>query len=320
MMHPIVTLTVNPSIDKYTEIQHVVSERKLRCGKPNRSPGGGGINVSRAIHRLGGRSTAVYTAGGPAGELLISMIGKEEIDHRPVRIEDFTRENLTVYEKQSEKQYRFGMPGPQLRDEEWNNCLDELCRLSPKPAYIVASGSLPPGVPDDFYRKVARLAREMDSRLIVDSSGDAFRAAVRDEGVFLIKPNLTELEALAGQSLESEYDQVAFAKGLIKDGSVEAVALSLGSGGAVFVHGEEHHYFRAPTVKIRSKVGAGDSMVGGMVLAAARGAPLFDAVRFGIAAGSAAVMNPGGELCRKEDAERLYKEMGGRKDSSDPKE
>ena len=230
--------------------------------------------MSRAIHRLGGQSTAVYSAGGPPGDVLTSLLDEEGIDHRPVRIKDFTRENLAVYEKQSGQQYRFGMPGPQVEEDEWNSCFDELRRLDANPAYIVASGSLPPGVPTDFYRKVARLAREIDARLIVDSCGEAFRVAVREEGVFLIKPNLTELEALAGRSLESENKQVNFAKELVKEGSGEAIVISLGSGGAVFVQGEEHHYFRAPTVKIRSKVGAGDSMVAGIVLAISRGDPL----------------------------------------------
>jgi 6-phosphofructokinase 2 len=308
-MKPIVTLTINPAIDKNTEVQHVVSDRKLRCEKSVRGPGGGGINVSRAVHRLGGQSIAVYSAGGPPGDVLISMLEKEGIEQRPVRIKDFTRENLTVCEKHSGRQYRFGMPGPQMQEDEWKNCINELRQLDVKPAYIVASGSLPPGVPTNFYKQVARLAREIDARLTVDSSGEAFRAAVREEGVFLIKPNLAELEALAGRPLESENKQVNFAKELVKEGSGEAIVISLGSGGAVFVHGEEHHYFRAPTVKIRSKVGAGDSMVAGIVLAMSRGDTLPDAVRFGIAAGSAAVMNPGSELCRKEDTERIYNNM-----------
>jgi len=310
-MKTIVTLTINPAIDKNTVVQNVVSERKLRCEKPVRGPGGGGINVSRAIHRLGGQSTAVYSAGGPSGDELISLLDEEGIEQRPVRIKDFTRENLTVYEKKSSRQYRFGMPGPHMQKGEWADCLNEFRHLDAKPAYIVASGSLPPGVPTDFYKRVARLSRELDARLIVDSSGEAFRTAVREEGVFLVKPNLTELEALAGRSLENESDQVNFAKELISEGNVEAVVISLGSGGATFVRKESHRYFRAPTVKIRSKVGAGDSMVAGMVLALSREAsPLPDAVRFGIAAGSAAVMNPGSELCRKEDAERLYNDMG----------
>lgn len=310
-MKSIVTVTVNPAIDKNTQVQAVVSERKLRCDRPSREPGGGGINVSRAIHRLGGQTIAVHCAGGPPGNELMSLLEREGIEQRPVGVEGFTRENLTVYEQNSGQQYRFGMPGPKLQEKEWNNCLDAVRQLESRPAYIVASGSLPPGVPADFYKKVAGVARELGARLIVDSSGEPFRAVVQEEGVFLVKPNLTELEALAGKALDRESEQVDFAKELIGQGKVEAVVISLGSGGATLVEKGSHRNFRAPTVKIRSKVGAGDSMVAGMVLALSREASLVDAVRFGNAAGSAAVMTPGSELCRKEDVERLNADMRG---------
>jgi 6-phosphofructokinase 2 len=309
MNNCIVTITVNPAIDKSTSAQHVMPDRKLRCERPVLEPGGGGINVSRAIHRLGGKSRAVYSAGGALGEMLASLLDREGIAHYPVPIEGSTRENLTVFEKVRGQQYRFGMPGPQMQEQEWNRILGEIERLDPKPTFIVASGSLPPGVPVDFYGKVSRVSQDMGAKLIVDTSGDAFRTAVREAGAYLIKPNLRELEALAGESLENEKDQVNFAKQLIHEGSVEAVVISLGSDGATLVHEKMHRYFRAPTVKIQSKVGAGDSMVAGIVLAISRGASLTDAVNFGIAAGTAAVMTHGSELCRREDVERLYNEM-----------
>ena len=309
-MKHIATITINPAVDKSTQVRSVAPERKLRCEKPAYDAGGGGINVARAIARLGGDAAAVYTAGGLPGEMLKKLLDDEGIRHHPFQVEDTTRQNLTVYEKETGEQYRFGMPGPHLQSGEWNDFLDQVGQLDPRPDFLVASGSLPPGVPSDFYGKVAQLSQDLGARLIADSSGEAFKTAVRKEGVFLIKPNLRELEALAGRTLENEKDQVNFAKELVGEGSVEAVVISLGAAGAVLVHGEEYRYFRAPTVKIKNRVGAGDSMVAGMVLAISRGSSFSDAVRFGIAAGAAAVMNPGNTLCCREDAERLYDEMG----------
>jgi 6-phosphofructokinase 2 len=297
---------VNPSIDKSSYVNQVIPGRKLRCQPPRHEPGGGGINVSRAIHRLGGQSVALYTAGGATGQMLQDLLGDEGvINHRPIPIENLTRQNLTVLEEASGQQYRFGMPGPALKDAEWQRCLDEVAMLNPKTGYIVASGSLPSGVPDDFYARVASLAREMGSRTIVDTSGEPLRLAAR-EGVYLLKPNLRELSQLAGRDLDDEAQQEAAAWDLVDTGQSELVVVSLGAAGALLVSSAGHKRLRSPTVPIRSRVGAGDSMVAGLVLALARGASLYDAARFGVAAGAAAVMTPGTELCRREDVEQLY--------------
>ena len=305
-MQTIATLTMNPTIDRSSSVGQVIPERKLRCKPPRHEPGGGGINVSRAIHRLGGQSVALYTAGGVTGQMLQDLLGDEGvINHRPIVIEELTRQNLTVLEESSGQQFRFGMPGPVLQDAEWQRCLDELAILEPKTGYIVASGSLPSGVPDDFYARVASLAKEMGSRIIVDTSEVPLRLAAR-EGVYLLKPNLRELRQLAGRDLEDEAQQVAAAKEIVDTGQSEVVIVSLGAAGALLVSSAGHKRLRSPTVPIRSRVGAGDSMLAGIALALARGASLSDAARFGVAAGAAAVMTPGTELCRREDVEQLY--------------
>jgi len=305
-MQTIATLTMNPTIDKSSSVEQVIPGRKLRCKPPRHEPGGGGINVSRAIHRLGGQSVALYTAGGATGQMLQDLLGGEGvINHRPIVIEELTRQNLTVLEESSRQQFRFGMPGPVLQDAEWQRCLDELAILEPKTGYIVASGSLPSGVPDDFYARVASLAKEMGSRIIVDTSEEPLRLAAR-EGVYLLKPNLRELRQLAGRDLEDEAQQVAAAKEIVDTGQSEVVIVSLGAAGALLVSSAGHKRLRSPTVPIRSRVGAGDSMLAGIALALARGASLSDAARFGVAAGAAAVMTPGTELCRQEDVEQLY--------------
>jgi len=303
-----ITLTMNPCIDKSTSVDNVVAERKLRCDRPRYEPGGGGINVSRAAARLGGESTAVYLAGGPPGNMLKTLLDEERIHHEPFEIKGLTRENLIVYEESSEQQYRFGMPGPEIREKEWQAFMKQLDRIDPKPGFIVGSGSLPPGVPADFYARVSKWGKHHGAKMIVDTPGDPLSLACK-EGVFMVKPNLRELEILEGKSIENEGQQEGLARRLIEDGCTEAVVVSLGAAGALFAWEGGVGRVRSPTVPIKSKVGAGDSMVAGIVVALARGWKMPDAVRYGVAAGAAAVMTPGTELCRREDTERLYRQI-----------
>jgi 6-phosphofructokinase 2 len=307
-MQTIATLTMNPTIDKSSSVDHVVSGRKLRCKPPRHEPGGGGINVSRAILKLGGESTTLYPAGGPTGQMLQHLLTEEGLKHHPISIKEWTRENLTILEEATDHQYRFGMPGPPMNTEEWQQCLAALAALKPAPDYLVASGSLPPGVPADFYARVVRAMRDIRARVIVDGSGEPVRLAAR-EGVYLLKPNMREFQQLVGQEVTDEADIEAAAREIIGRGQSKVIVVSLGAAGAVIVSKEACEFLRSPTVPIKSRVGAGDSMVAGIVLSLARGKTLHEAVRFGVAAGAAAVMTPGTELCRREDAERLYARM-----------
>lgn len=218
------------------------------------------------------------------------------------------RENLVIFEKSTEQQYRFGMPGPEIQEDEWHQVLKRLGRLDPKPEFIVCSGSLPPGVPPDFYARIANLGKSLGMKVIVDTSGEPLTTA-SEKGVFLIKPNHTELETLKGRPIENEQEQEDLVHQLVEQQRAEVVAASLGAAGALFAWKEGVFRVRVPSVNIKSKVGAGDSMVAGIVTALSRGWEVPDALRFGVAAGAAAVMTPGSELCRREDAERLYQQI-----------
>ena len=308
-MTPIATLTLNPAIDKSARVERVVADEKLRCEAPRREPGGGGINVARAVHRLGGAARALYTAGGYTGALLRSLLDDEGLSHTPLEVDDMTRENVVVYETSTDRQFRFGMPGATLTEGEWTQCLKTLRALDPAPEYLVASGSLPPGVPSDAYAAVAEAARALGARPILDTSGDALREAVAS-GWFLLKPNLRELEQLAGTALDTEPARIDAARAFIDRGWCEVVVLSMGASGALLITDDAAEHVRSPTVPINSRVGAGDSMVGGLALALARGRSLPAAVRFGVAAGAAAVMTPGTELCRRADTDALFERMG----------
>lgn len=306
-MAAIVTLTLNPAIDKNTRIDVVQPERKLRCEQPNFHPGGGGLNVARAVCKLGGSALALWTCGGHTGRFLSDLLDQEQIEHVPIDIAEPTRENLIVFEEQSGLQYRFGMPGARLSEAETQQCLARVQNLDPPPEYLVISGSLPPGVPADFCATLAE-AVPPETRVILDTSGAALQEGA-EHGMFLLKPNIAELAQFAGCEIEDERDLVEASRKLIASGGTHAVVTSLGAGGAVLVTANAHFNVHAPTVRIRSKVGAGDSMVAGIVLAMQRGHSLETAVTFGVAAGSAAVMTEGTELCRRDDTERLFQAM-----------
>lgn len=304
-MKTIVTLTLNPAIDKNSSADHVVAERKLYCTTPSFDPGGGAVNVSRAIKKLGGESLLLYPAGGITGKRLEELLDAEGLHHRSFYTQGATRENLIILEESTGQQYRFGMPGPKLTQDEREYFLQEVASLEPAPEYLVASGSLPPGVPADFYARVARLGKQKGAKVIVDVSGEALSAAL-EEGVFLIKPNIREFRDLVGTEIKEESQIKTAAQEMVANGRCEVLVISLGTAGALVVSKEFTEHILPPTVPIISKVGAGDSMVAGIVLSLARGNSLREAVLFGVATGTAAVMTPGTELCGREDAERLY--------------
>ncbi len=307
-MSSIVTLTLNPAIDESTSVAHVISERKLRCRQPNSEPGGGGINVSRVLHRLGDDAPAVFPAGGPAGELLERLLEAEGVPRRPVRIEAWTRENLNVLEEASGRQYRFCMPGPELSAADVERCVSALRGDGPAPAFVVASGSLPPGIRADFYAGLARTAREWGARLVLDTSGEALRLATA-EGVYLLKPSLREFQELTGSTGAEEPRLQRLAAELVASGKCEIVVLSLGSGGALWASAVGSARVAAPAVPVASGVGAGDSMVAGIVHALAAGQGVAESVRYGVAAAAASVIRPGTALCTRQDVERLYRGM-----------
>lgn len=308
-MHKIITITLNPALDKSSRVSHVLPEKKLRCSDPVFEPGGGGINVSRAIKKLGGESCAWFLQGGPTGQSLCNLLTNEEIDYWTVETKNWTRENLMIVEEATGNQYRFGMPGPQTLEDEWKQCLQKLREMkeSELPEFVVASGSLPPGVPSDFYLQLAVLAHEKNFKLIVDTSGDALLKAA-GEGVYLLKPNLGELAALVGKDEISALEQEDIALQVLDEGKCQVLVVSLGPRGAMLASKEGGiSYVVPPTVMQKSAVGAGDSMVAGMVLSLLKGYSLPEVVRYGVAAGTAATMTPGSELCRKVDTEEIYK-------------
>lgn len=306
-MSRIVTLTLNPAMDLSTTAARVEPTRKLRCSLPHYDPGGGGINVARVVATLGGDALAVYPGGGPFGDLLERTLAGLGVPQRRVPIAGDTRESFTVDEGASGLQYRFVLPGPELSAVEQQACLDAIAALDPRPSWLVLSGSFPLGVAPTFFDQVVALAQRIGARLVLDCSGEALRHAGQRGGIHLLKPSLSELATLAGGKVEGVAAQEAALRELIGRGVAEVIVLSLGGEGAVLASKEGIERFAPLDVPVCSAVGAGDSMVGAMVLALSRGWSLPAAVRYGIDAGSATLMRPGTELCRAEDVERLYR-------------
>ncbi len=301
---PILCLTMNPSVDVSTHAARIVPTDKLRCGPARRDAGGGGLNVARVVQRLGGRSSAVFPAGGPAGQWLLGHLQDSGLPVRRIPLAEDTRENFTVQALDTGAEFRFVLPGPTLAEAEWTACLDAIGTLPRLPAFVVASGSLPPGVPADFYARLAALVRSRGARLVLDSSGPALAAAVA-AGVYLAKPNLRELRDLTQRPLETPAEWRAAAQALVDQGRVEVVALSLGERGALLVSREGVWSAEALPITVASSVGAGDSFVGGLIWSLQQGHALPEALTWAMAAGSAALLTPGTGLCEPEDVHRL---------------
>ena len=302
----IVTLTINPSLDKSTHFTGLIAEQKIRCEKPRYDAGGGGINVSKAIAKLGGKSTCIFTSGGSSGEMLEDLIAKEKLESNVIKTKNWTRENFIAFENKTKAQYRFGFPGNEFSEDEKDKILQTIKEL--KTDYLVISGSLNEGVATDFYQKIAKIAKESSIKVIVDTSGEALKK-VLETGVYLIKPNIGELAKLIGvERLELPEVEKA-AKKLIKDNSAEIVVVSLGADGAILVTKEETHLVKAPKVEKKSTVGAGDSMVGGMVWALSQNKTLKEVIQIGVCCGTAATMNEGTQLFKVEDVMKLLQDI-----------
>lgn len=305
-MTSIVTITMNPALDESFAVDRIVPERKLRCSQPVIHPGGGGINVARAAARLGADVTALWIGGGANGQMLADILDGERIRHRRVPAALELRRNSHVTERDTGDLYRFVLPGPELSDREGAQFVEELERCRDA-AFVVISGSLPPSLPSDYYARLAEHA-PAGARVILDASGDELVRGLAGH-VYLVKPNRNELGRLAGGELRDIADVVDAARTLIAAQRVEVVAVSLGADGIVYVTGEKYEHIASPRVKPVSTVGAGDSSVAGIVVGLSRGLSLPDAMRLGVAAGTAAVLTPGTELFRPEDTERLFGEL-----------
>ncbi|HEX2727152.1 MAG TPA: 1-phosphofructokinase family hexose kinase [Beijerinckiaceae bacterium] len=302
------TLTLNPAIDGAAEAEEVRPIRKVRTWGERYDPGGGGINVARVVQELGGDAFAIYLSGGTTGPVLDALVRAAGIESRRIAIAGHTRISHTVHERSSGLEFRFVPEGPSVTPQEWQACLAALEGIDCE--YLVASGSLPRGAPADFYVSVAEIAQRKRAKLVLDTSGEALRRAAA-HGVHLIKPSLGELEDLIGRKLPDPADQERAVRGLVESGAAEIVALTLGRDGALLGTAKGLRRLAGIKVEPKSAVGAGDSFLAAMTLGLAQARSPEEAFALGVAAGTAAVLTMGTELCRRDDVERIYDELKG---------
>jgi len=286
----IVTLTLNPAVDIACSTPRVEPEEKLRTTGEYYDPGGGGVNVARVIHDLGGDARAIILVGGATGLLYEELLGGHGVPYDALPIRGRTRVALNVREASTGREYRFVPEGPVIADDEWQAVLTALETV--QAGWIVASGSLPRGVPEDFYARAAAIAARRGQRFVLDCSGAPLRAALR-HGVALAKPSRREFEALVGHALPDNAALAAAALEMVRAGAVEMLVVSLGGAGALLATASGGTFLPALEVAVLSAVGAGDSFLAAMVVSLARGEAPDIAFAWGMAAGAAAVASAG---------------------------
>ncbi len=307
--HPILTVTLNPALDLATSAEDIRPGPKLRCAEPEIDPGGGGINVSRAIAILRGQSRVFVALGGATGQRLRDLLAAEGVETLPFDIPGETRQSLSVSDRTSGGQYRFVLPGPHWAAELAGDALAAITDALTPDTVAVLSGSLPPGVDAAFPALLAARMRAKGGRLLVDTSGPALDALItRPGGIDVLRMDYHEAQHLARDPLKSRAQTAAFAENLRARGAADIVVIARGADGSVLAGPDGRWIASRPAPQVVSAVGAGDSFVAAFTLATARALPPPEALRHGTAAASAAVMTPATRLCTWEETQKALEE------------
>jgi 6-phosphofructokinase 2 len=306
MPRRIVTLTVNPAVDLATTAKSVQPGHKIRTFDERYDPGGGGINVARVVSELGGQALALFASGGVTGRFVEEMLTTAKVPWQAVRIGDACRICVTVRDQSKAQEYRFVPRGPQLTESDCANIREAVRHVEAD--WVVASGSLAPGVPPDFYSDVARIVTERGGKFGLDTSGPALTAAL-GHGISLLKPSLSEFESIVGREVRDLPDQMAHARRVVQSGAAEMVALTLGAGGAILATADEAVHAPAIAVPEKTGVGAGDSFLAGLVFGLAERRSLRDALRLALACGAAAVQSVGTAAVRRATVDALLADI-----------
>lgn len=306
-MLDILTITLNPAIDLSTTTDQVEPDRKLRCARATVDPGGGGINVSRAIHILGGQSRALVALGGHNGDKLCHLLTDEGIAYLPFRTTGETRQSLAVTDDATGQQYRFVMPGPDWSNAQQNALLAMVPDVAPEYGLVILSGSQPPGVATNLTRHLCKSLAGRGTEILVDVSGGplADLTVAADAPISVLRMDQDEAETLNGSPLPTREDSGRFARSLVDKGVAGTIIVARGADGSVLVSEGQALHAAAVDVPVNSKVGAGDSFVGAFALSLARGEETGAALQKATAAASSAVTTGATRLCTREDAERF---------------
>ena len=310
-MSDILTITLNPAFDVSTAVDTVTPGPKLRCEEPRYDPGGGGVNVSRAIKRLGGRSKAFVALGGETGAAFKALLDAEEIPVALFKVAGNTRQSFAVNESSTGRQFRFQLPCPPWTSQQTDSALETLNPLLKRGAIAVLSGSIPAGVPAGIVETINKMAVEVGAELVVDTSGDALAFAATNPGpaFALLRMDGAEAAEVSGRTFTTPQQLADYGMELVSAGAANRLVMSMGAKGTVGVSATERFFCKPPKIEPLSAVGAGDSMVAAIALELSRGGSFRDAVRHGVAAAGSAVLTPATELCSKATADEILPQV-----------
>lgn len=303
----IYTVTLNPAVDRELTVAAFTYNTVLRASEWQVDYGGKGFNVSRMLCALGASSVALAFAGGKAGEFLAEGLAELGIETAFIEVAGETRTNVSIVNAAHDRYLKVNEPGPTITPDAHAALLEAVERLARPGDWWVLAGSLPPGVPADTYGHIIRRVRTAGGRTLLDSSGEALRAAVT-AAPDIVKPNEVELGQLTDMPVMTQEQIVTAARQALALGPTQIV-VSLGKQGALAVEGEAVHRVPAPRIEEKNPIGAGDSLVAGLVWALDQGRSLVEALRWGVACGAATAARPGTSLGRRAEVEQLQKQI-----------
>jgi len=301
----IYTVTLSPFLDRIIDVEELIYDDANIIEEEKRRAGGRGVDVSRVIKELGGQSIALGFIGGYNGLELEGRLINEGVICDFTRINSETRTNNIVYQRKKKLQTLLSTYEPEVGSLEITSFFNKIKEI-PKHSYVVISGNMPRGINDNFYAQMIITLKEKGAKVILDTDSEALRRGV-DAGPCLIKPNIHEFGRLVANNVSSVEEIINYAKPY--QNIVEYIVVSMGARGVVGINRNEYYSAAPPKIKVRSSVGAGDSLVAGIVYAMSEGKKFEDAIAMGVACGTASALNSGNKLCRREDVEIIKKDV-----------
>jgi 1-phosphofructokinase family hexose kinase len=303
----IYTLTLNPAVDRELTVPAMEFDSVLRASESRVDFGGKGFNVSRLLKGMGASSTAVGFLGGRAGELLQDGLQSLGIGTDFVWVAGETRTNVSIVTQSHDHYMKANEKGPLVDESKQKELLDKIDSLASPGDWWVLAGSLPPGVADDFYARIVNVLGKHEARAILDASGESLRIGCAEKP-YLVKPNGEEAHALTGLPLDTPAE-IASAAAEIRRMGAQNVVVSMGKAGALLHTPEGTWLTHTPKIKEKNPIGAGDSMVGGLVWALMQGIALKEALGWGVASGAATASLPGTEVGSRPLIEDLFAQV-----------
>ncbi|MGC9347430.1 MAG: 1-phosphofructokinase [Anaerolineae bacterium] len=303
----IITVTPNPVLDRTMNVPQIVFNEMIRATDIREDWGGKGFNVSRALHELGAKSLAMGFVGGATGAKVEGGLHDLGIRTDLVPIDGETRTNVVITETDGERYVKVNEAGPTVTQDEVEIFFDQATKRARSGDLWALCGSLPPGVPLNFYARLTTVLRERGARVLLDASGEPFRLGV-EAGPYLVKPNLAEAGAWMGRTIQSKAE-AAGVVGAFLDWNVKLVALSLGADGLMLANRKERIWAKPPVIAERNPVGAGDALLAGLAWALERSMPLKDVARWAVATGTAAAAREGVSMGSRQEVEEVFEQV-----------